>query len=136
MVFTISDATWATSRWDAAMTPANSPVTASSTGGVDTACEPNIDAPVFCDQRGGWLRKSNVSRRSFIPAIMAAKVPTIRFHDLRHTHATLLLRDGENVKVVSERLGHSSIEITLKYYSHVMPSMQEGAASRIQALFG
>ena len=49
----------------------------------------------------------------------------IRFHDLRHTHATQLLKAGVHPKVVSERLGHASIGITLDTYSHVMPGMQE-----------
>jgi len=57
----------------------------------------------------------------------------IRFHDLRHTHATQLLRAGVNVKVISERLGHASIGITLDTYSHVMPGMQEEAAEKIDA---
>jgi len=57
----------------------------------------------------------------------------IRFHDLRHTHATHLLRAGINAKVVSERLGHASIGITLDTYSHVMPGMQEEAAEKIDA---
>jgi integrase len=57
----------------------------------------------------------------------------IRFHDLRHTHATQLLKAGVNVKVISERLGHASIGITLDTYSHVMPGMQEEAAERIDA---
>ena len=60
-------------------------------------------------------------------------LPRIRFQDLRHTHATLLLLQGENPKVVSERLGHSSVQITLDVYSHVLPGMQEGAASRLDA---
>jgi integrase len=57
----------------------------------------------------------------------------IRFHDLRHTHATQLLKAGVNVKVISERLGHASIGITLDTYSHVMPGMQEEAAEKIDA---
>ena len=55
----------------------------------------------------------------------------IRLHDLRHTHATMLLRAGVHPKVVSERLGHSSISLTLDVYSHVMPGMQREAAERI-----
>ena len=54
--------------------------------------------------------------------------PRIRFHDLRHTHASHLLVAGVNVKVVSRRLGHESIEITLKYYAHLMPGSDELAA--------
>jgi integrase len=57
----------------------------------------------------------------------------IRFHDLRHTHATQLLRAGIHPKVVSERLGHASIGITLDTYSHVMPGMDEEAAAKIDA---
>jgi hypothetical protein len=56
-----------------------------------------------------------------------------RFHDLRHTHATQLLKAGVQPKVVSERLGHASIGITLDTYSHVMPGMQEEAAEKIDA---
>jgi integrase len=57
----------------------------------------------------------------------------IRFHDLRHTHATQLLKAGVHPKVVSERLGHASSGITLDTYSHVMPGMQEEAAEKIDA---
>ena len=55
----------------------------------------------------------------------------IRFHDLRHTHATQLLREGIHPKVVSERLGHSAIAITLDIYSHVLPDMQQEAAEKL-----
>jgi integrase len=67
--------------------------------------EGNASGPVFCDRAGGYLRRQNVLRRSLRPLMKAAGVPTIRFHDLRHTSATLLLLAGENPKVVSERLG-------------------------------
>ena len=58
----------------------------------------------------------------------------IRCHDLRHTHATLLLRQGVHVKVVSERLGHSTVGITLDTYSHVLPDMQEEATEKLEAV--
>jgi len=61
-------------------------------------------------------------------------VPKIRFHDLRHTHASLLLKAGIHPKVVSERLGHSSITITLDRYSHLLPGMQEAAAKAFDTL--
>jgi len=54
----------------------------------------------------------------------------IRFHDLRHTHASLMLKAGVHPKVVQERLGHASIEITLDTYSHLVPGLQEAAAQR------
>jgi integrase len=60
--------------------------------------------------------------------------PAIRLHDLRHTHATILLRDRENVKVVSERLGHASVTVTLGIYAHVMPGDQKQAAARFAEL--
>ena len=60
----------------------------------------------------------------------------LRFHDLRHTCATLLLREGVNVKVVSEMLGHASITITLNTYSHALPDMQASAVAAMDATFG
>lgn len=67
--------------------------------------------------------------------IKLANIKTIRFHDLRHTHATMLLAQGVHAKVISERLGHSNIKTTLEIYSHVLPSMQEESANKIDALF-
>jgi len=58
----------------------------------------------------------------------------IRFHDLRHTHATMLLKEGVHPKIVSERLGHATVQMTLNTYSHVLPEMQKEAASRIDDL--
>ena len=98
--------------------------------------EGNINATVFCNREGGWVDRGDIVRRTFLPAIKRADVPVIRFHDLRHTHATLLLLADENIKVVSERLGHASIAITLDTYSHVLPTMQKAAADKIQRLFG
>ncbi|RUV56018.1 MAG: integrase [Mesorhizobium sp.] len=60
-------------------------------------------------------------------------LPRIRFHDLRHTHATQMLSAGVHPKVASERLGHSTIGITLDLYSHVMPGMQADAAEQVDA---
>ncbi len=54
----------------------------------------------------------------------------IRLHDARHTHASLMLKQGVHPKIVQERLGHSSIQITLDTYSHVAPGLQEAAANR------
>jgi len=61
-------------------------------------------------------------------------LPTIRLHDLRHTHATLALQAGIHPKVVSERLGHATVSITLGTYSHAIPAMQEEAAALIAGL--
>ena len=67
-------------------------------------------------------------------AIREAMLPDIRLHDLRHTHATLALRAGIHPKVVSERLGHATVSITLDTYSHAIPAMQEEAAAKIAGL--
>ena len=65
--------------------------------------------------------------------IAGTALPRIRFHDLRHTHATHMLASGIHPKVAQERLGHSTIAITLDLYSHVMPGMQEDAAAKVDA---
>jgi integrase len=67
--------------------------------------------------------------------LQKAGLPKLRFHDLRHTHATLLLLLGEHPKVVQERLGHSTIAVTLDTYSHVLPSLQQKATEKIDKLF-
>jgi len=86
---------------------------------------------VFCDRTGGPIRKSNLTRRSFKPLLETAGLPNIRFHDLRHTAATLMLGEGINPKIVQECLGHSQITLTLDTYSHVLPSMQKEAAAKM-----
>ena len=65
--------------------------------------------------------------REYYKILSKMDIPKIRFHDLRHTHATLLLKRGVHAKIVQERLGHSSITITLDTYSHVLPGLQEAA---------
>ena len=72
--------------------------------------------------------------RHFKLALKAAGLPDIRVHDLRHSHASLLLSAGVNPKIVQERLGHASIVLTLNTYSHVIPSLQESAAEKIDEL--
>ena len=98
--------------------------------------EGHAAGPVFCDRDGGYLRRQNMNRRSFKVLLKKAELPDIRFHDLRHTSASLLLLKGVNPKVVSERLGHASIEITLNTYSHVLPTMQREAADKLEKMFG
>ena len=72
--------------------------------------------------------------RYFRQAVKKAMLPPIRLHDLRHTHATLALQAGIHPKVVSERLGHATVSITLDTYSHAIPAMQEEAAALIAGL--
>lgn len=89
---------------------------------------------VFCTAIGEPLTPTNEAKR-FQRATKAAKLPALRFHDLRHTAATILLVKGVHVKLVSEMLGHATITLTLDTYSHVIPSMHGDAAAAMDAVF-
>jgi integrase len=89
---------------------------------------------VFATSPGRPLDAEKVVRSAFFPLLEKAELPRIRFHDLRHTAATLLLAQGTHPKVVQERLGHAQISLTLDTYSHVLPSMQQEAAARLDEL--
>lgn len=89
---------------------------------------------VFPNELGRPIEATNLRRRSFEPLLAKAGLPRIRFHDLRHSAATLLLGQGIHPKIVSERLGHSQISITLDLYSHVTPTMQRQAADAMETL--
>lgn len=94
---------------------------------------PGQDDLVFSGLAGEPIHPGGFSDR-FTRLVKRAKLPAIRVHDLRHTHATLALTAGVPAKVVQERLGHSSVALTLDIYSHVIPSMEEAAAERVAAL--
>jgi integrase len=79
---------------------------------------------------------TNLLHYHFYPLLKRTGLPRIRFHDLRHTAATLLLGRGVNPKIVSEMLGHASVGITLDTYSHVLPTMQQSAAAEMDAALG
>jgi integrase len=89
---------------------------------------------VFCGEQGTPLTIPNITYRYFRPILTKAKLPRIRLYDLRHSCATLLLIAEENPKVVSERLGHSTIVLTLDTYCHVLPTMQQAATARLEKL--
>jgi integrase len=92
---------------------------------------------VFPNETGSLFNPSNLRNRSFKRIKARAGVrEDLRFHDLRHTCATLLLGEGVHVKVVSELLGHASITITLNIYSHVLPDMQDSAADAMETALG
>jgi integrase len=114
--------------------------------------EGNIGAPVFCTRTGQYIGKSNLIRQVFRPILKRANdglaekareqgvepspLPAIRFHDLRHTHATTLLARGHSIKAVSQRLGHSNIKITLEVYAHVLPTDDATLADGLDRMFG
>jgi integrase len=89
---------------------------------------------VFANEIGKPIEAGNLLRRRFWPLLGKAGIPRCRFHDLRHTCATLLLGQGIHAKIVSEMLGHSSIGMTLDIYSHVIPDMQQQAVAAMSAL--
>jgi len=90
---------------------------------------------VFASEVGRPLQPKTVFAK-FKHLLKKAGLPDIRFHDLRHTAATLLLRQGVHPKVVQEMLGHSSIQMTMDVYSHVLPDLQREAANKLDSLFG
>ena len=87
---------------------------------------------VFSNPEGEPMSPVNVSGKLMHRALEKYDIPAIRFHDFRHLHATLLLKAGVNPKIVSERLGHSTIAITLDIYSEVIPDMQREAIEKIK----
>ena len=87
---------------------------------------------IFASETGEPLDRRKVTARQFKKLLVRAELPEVRFHDLRHTCATLLLGKNVNPKIVSEMLGHSSIAITLDTYSHVLPNMRDHAAKAME----
>ena len=87
---------------------------------------------IFTTDTGAPINPSNLRQRSFTPLLKRAGLPHMRFHDLRHTCATLLLSRGVHPKFVQEPLGHATIAITLDTYSHVMPSMGDATAKAME----
>ncbi|MDR5703945.1 MAG: site-specific integrase [Armatimonadota bacterium] len=86
---------------------------------------------IFCQPNGKPLHAHNVVRRDFRRVIERAGLPRIRFHDLRHIHASYLARAGVPPKVAQERLGHSTLTFTMKVYTYTLAGMQEQAARAV-----
>ena len=91
---------------------------------------------VFSNALGDFLDANNVVNRTFRPLLQQAGLPKIRFHDLRHSAATLMLSQGVHPKIASEMLGHATVAITLDLYSHVTETMQRDVASAMDRLLG
>jgi integrase len=88
---------------------------------------------VFATEIGTTLNRHNLAQRSFRPLLAKAGLPQIRFHDPRHTVATILLSRGVHAKYVQELLGHATIAITLDTYGHVLPQMGVQTPSAMDA---
>lgn len=89
---------------------------------------------IFADPFGRPQHPNPLREREFVPLLKAAGLPPIRIHDLRHTHASLLLAAGEPVLNVSRRLGHANATLTLNTYGHCMPNADRGIAARLDAM--
>jgi len=93
---------------------------------------PEPDALVFTSEAGGLVSHSNWYRNYFRPAVKRAGLPDgVRYHDLRHTYASLLIAEGAHPRAIMERLGHSSIQVTLGTYGHLFPTLDEALTSRL-----
>jgi integrase len=90
---------------------------------------------VFTSGRGTPLDTSNVLHH-FHEILADAKMPKIRFYDLRHTHASLLIAEGVHPKKIAERLGHSSIKLTMDTYGHLFEGSDQESSERMERLFG
>ncbi|MFE0620050.1 tyrosine-type recombinase/integrase [Priestia aryabhattai] len=88
---------------------------------------------VICTQSGKTMIPRNF-RKEFYNLTKKIGLPKIRFHDLRHTHATILIQQNVNVKLISERLGHAEIGTTLNTYSHVLPNMQKTVSDELDKI--
>ena len=97
---------------------------------------PHPTAWVFCNRNGGPLRKGNFSVENWKPLREKAGVPAARFHDIRHTTASLLLSRGIHAKVVQSILGHARFGVTMDLYAHLMDGMNEEAAAALDGILG
>jgi integrase len=89
---------------------------------------------VFCNRTGKAPDMHNIKSRTFFRCLEKAGLRRIRFHDLRHTFASLLIQDGQSLKYVSEQLGHSSIKLTADVYGHLVPGANRQAVNRLPGL--
>jgi integrase len=96
----------------------------------------HIDKTVFCTRSGKPISRHNLLIQWWRPLLKDAKLPAVRFHDLRHTHASTLISQGESIVAISKRLGHSKVTMTLSVYSHLMPNDDVILAERVQKSYG
>jgi len=87
---------------------------------------------VFAGRDGGPLRRNNFRRRVWLPAVARARLEPLRFHDLRHTAVALLIGQNAHPKLIQSRLGHSSIQVTLDRYGHLLGGLDEAVANSLE----
>jgi integrase len=96
------------------------------------ACPPNRLNLIFPNESGQPMNYSNMVQRYYMPTLKNAKIERIKVHCLRHTFASLLIHQGENIKYIQSQLGHSSPTVTLNVYSHLMKPVNQESASRLE----
>lgn len=89
---------------------------------------------VFCGKDGQPMDPDNMVKREFMPTLGSAGIRHVPFHALRHTYATLLIEQKENIKFIQSQLGHASIQMTMDQYGHVLPQSSHGVGERLDAL--
>ena len=92
------------------------------------------DDLMFVNREGNVINHQNMVTREFHPALQRAGVKRIRFHDLRHTYATLMISLGENIKFIQRQMGHSTITTTMDRYGHLLPEASEGVGARLDSM--
>ena len=97
-------------------------------------CPVGRDDLVFCNKAGNPIDPPNFVKREFEPALTRAGLRKIRFHDLRHTYATFLIAQKENIKFIQSQLGHASIQTTLDRYGHILPNTYHGVGERLDKM--
>ena len=95
-------------------------------------CPKNELDLIFPNEGGNPIDHDNMCRRYFKPALKKAGLKNLRFHDLRHTYASLLIEQGENIKYIQTQLGHSSPTMTLNVYAHLMRLYNQESAQRLE----
>lgn len=91
---------------------------------------------VFCNSEGGILDPDNMVHRGFLPALREAKIRKVRFHDLRHTNASLRIEQGQNLVYVSKQIGHTNVSTTLNVYSHLLKEVHAEQAEKLDVILG
>ena len=98
------------------------------------ACPKGENNLVFPNNEGNYQSAENMMKRRFLPSLNRAGIDRIRFHDLRHTYASLLISKDLNFKYIQKQMGHSSFEVTMNTYAHLMPEVYEKSKLAIDEL--
>ncbi|MHB1929833.1 MAG: tyrosine-type recombinase/integrase [Acidimicrobiales bacterium] len=100
-----------------------------------TRSQAGLDGLVFVTKEGEPLRRGNFRRTYWLPATARAGLAGLRFHDLRHTAVTLVIANGAHAKAIQQRMGHSSVTITLDRYGHLLPALDDQMADGLERMY-